>query len=413
MTSLLTRPPAPSARTEAAEPGRPLVRTAVLAGLAAASAGVAVMVVLALAGWFAADAGRYGTTLDAVRVGVDGWLLAHGAELRLEGTGVGVSPLALTGLFGWFAFRAGRWATRRAGLPGAQPDLGAVATLVGLLATAYAVTALSAAVLAVHPAAEAHLLGSLGGGFVVAVLGGGLGAATATGLAREWSGRVPLWGRLVLRGAAATLLLALTASALLVGGALLVDLHDGANVLARLRLEPTAAASYTLVGLAFVPNAVLLGVAYLLGPGLAVGAGTVVSPTAVALGPLPAFPLLAALPDSGDTPAWTPWLLGVPVLAGLAGVLLNRRAVPLPRIDVAAAAGLGAGIVAASAATLLVWAAGGAAGPGRMAEVGADVLAVLLAAVAAFGGGGLVGGALLGWLSRRAATAAEEESSAR
>jgi hypothetical protein len=45
--------------------------------------------------------------------------------------------------------------------------------------------------------------------------------------------------------------------------------------------------------------------------------------------------------------------------------------------------------------------AGGAVGPGRMADVGAVPLDVLAAAVVALGGGGLVGGVLGTWRTRR------------
>jgi hypothetical protein len=45
--------------------------------------------------------------------------------------------------------------------------------------------------------------------------------------------------------------------------------------------------------------------------------------------------------------------------------------------------------------------AGGAVGPGRMAEVGPAAGQVLVHAVVAFGGGGLVGGLLATWRQRR------------
>ena len=41
------------------------------------------------------------------------------------------------------------------------------------------------------------------------------------------------------------------------------------------------------------------GVYSVLGPGFTVGAGTLVTPQAAAVGALPMFPLLAALPDNG------------------------------------------------------------------------------------------------------------------
>ena len=64
-----------------------------------------------------------------------------------------------------------------------------------------------------------------------------------------------------------------------------------------------------------VPNAVAFTGSYLLGPGFAVGAQTLVSPAVVVLGPLPLFPLLAALPANAAPAAWTGLLLVLPARA--------------------------------------------------------------------------------------------------
>jgi hypothetical protein len=133
---------------------------------------------------------------------------------------------------------------------------------------------------------------------------------------------------------------------------------------------------------------------------VAVGTGTVVSTSAVAIGPLPAFPLVAALPDAGATPGWVSWLPVLPALLGLCGgALLVRRHRPA-RIEVAAAEGLLAGLLAACALAVLVGLAGGAVGPGRMSEVGAPLLDTWWAAVLALGPGCLVGAAGAAALAR-------------
>ena len=104
---------------------------------------------------------------------------------------------------------------------------------------------------------------------------------------------------------------------------------------------------YALATVAVAPNAVLFGSAYLLGPGFAVGTGTVVSPSVVALGPVPAFPLLAALPGSGPTPEWAMGVLAVPVVVGAVGAVLAQRAYRVPAYDSAALRGFGCGFGAA------------------------------------------------------------------
>ena len=402
MTDLMS----PAARRTSSGPGgrlagRPLVLTALAGGVVSSGAMLLVTAAVALAGWFAADAGRYGDTRDAMRVGADAWLLAHGAGLDLDAADVTLLPLGLTLACAYVAYRVGVWAAATSSAASAPEELRTVLTGAGVQATVYAVVALLTAVLTSHPLAETDLLRALVGGFVLSLAAGGLGVLVGSGQARPLVARMPAGVRSVLVGAVSTLLLMLASGSFLVFGALLSDFGTAATVLSRLHADGPGGLMYTVVGLLFVPNAAVLGGAYLLGPGFAVGAGTVVSPTAVILGPVPAFPLLAALPGDGPTPTWTTALMAVPVLMAAVAVVLTVRVVPVGRFDTGALRGLGSGLLAAPLFTLVVALAGGAAGPGRMAVVGADAWSTLLAAAVAFGGGGLVGGVVATWWSRR------------
>jgi hypothetical protein len=132
----------------------------------------------------------------------------------------------------------------------------------------------------------------------------------------------------------------------------------------------------TLAQIAFVPNLVLWAVSWLVGPGFAIGSGSSVSPLATNLGPIPAVPVLGALPTGESSFAFIGIL--VPVLAGfLAGALLHRQA-SAPGIPRILAIGVGMGLVAGSSLGLLTWAAAGSAGPGRLVDVGPDPLQVAL-----------------------------------
>lgn len=373
----------------------------VVAGLLGAGAGLLSAVAVALAGWFAADAGRYGDTRDAVRVGADAWLLAHGAGLRLDDATVTLLPLGLTLLVVWIVHRNARRAAVRSGLGAAAQDLRAVLAGAGVQAVVHALVALLVAVAAAHPRADSDLARALVGGLLLGLVGASAGWLSGSGQLRALLGGAPRWVSPVLRGAAGAVLLVVAGSAVLVAAALVLDFGTAATVLSRLHADGAGGFMYTLVGVAFVPNALLLAGAYLLGPGFAVGTGTVVSPSVVVLGPVPAFPLLAALPGDGSTPVWAPWLLGVPVVLTLVAVWLAVRTAPVGRVDLGALWGLVAGLLAAVALTALVTLAGGSAGPGRMSEVGTPALSTLLAAAVACGGGGLVGGALGAWSARR------------
>ena len=98
----------------------------------------------------------------------------------------------------------------------------------------------------------------------------------------------------------------------------------------------------------YVPNAVIWAISFTLGPGFAFGTGTVVAPAGSALGTLPAFPMLAALP-AGLHPAVPPALsaamLAMPYVAGAFGGLLVARLAPTPALEEAAVWGFGCGVL--------------------------------------------------------------------
>jgi hypothetical protein len=197
------------------------------------------------------------------------------------------------------------------------------------------------------------------------------------------------------------LLLLFAAAALLLTVALVMDLGAAANVLSRLHTDVAGGLLYTAFVAAVAPNAVLLSGSYLLGPGFAVGSGTLVSPGAVLLGPVPAFPLLAALPSTGTPPGWLTALAGAPVLAAVVAVVLVLRRYPAFSWESGALRGAGAGVVGGILTTLAIALAGGSVGPGRMADVGADLVDTLVSSTVGMGVGGLVAGVAATWWARR------------
>jgi hypothetical protein len=403
MTDLLTAVSqrlAPPRTRDGAPTRRPLWLAAAVAGVVTPLAVLLGCMALGLVGWFASEAGAHGDTRDAIRVGADAWLLGHGAHLELVGATITVVPLGLTVFCLYVAFRLGRWAVATS----APEDLRGIALAGVVLAGLYGVTALLTAVLASLRTAEIGPGRAFVGGLVVGLAGGGAGMLADGRLRRRVEGRVPATVRCVLAGALSAALLMVAAGAVLAVVALLADLGQAANVLARLHSDPAGGALYTLVVAGVAPNTALLGAAYLLGPGFAVGTGTIVSPALVVLGPVPAFPLLAALPPSGPGPAWATGLIAVPVLLGALAAALAVRRHPDPGYETGAGRGLAAGVLGGVLLAVAVHLAGGAVGPGRMADVGAPFLDTLLKATVALGGGGLVGGLLATWRLRRTPT---------
>ncbi len=380
--------------------GRPLTVSAALAALLAAGITLLLCMALAVVGWFLADAGAHGQTTDALRVGAGAWLVGHGAGLTVSGVPLGIVPLALTAVMAYVVHRCGRWAAATS-----QPveDDRTVATAATTFTGIYVVVAVITCVLAAQDSAGSSLGRTVIGALLVSGVVGTVGIASGAGRLRTWVEVVPGWLRSIGYGATAAFLLLVVAASVLVVGALAVGLNEAAAVMSGLRLGAGDHLMYVLATVAVAPNAVLLGAAYLLGPGFAIGTGTVVSPTVVALGPVPAFPLLAALPGDGPAPEWAVGALAVPVVVGAVGAALAQRAYRVTAYDSAALRGFGSGFVAAVLTTVAVALAGGPMGTGRMADIGAPLGEVFVAAVTAMSMGGLVAGVVTAWWQRRRA----------
>ena len=143
-------------------------------------------------------------------------------------------------------------------------------------------------------------------------------------------------------------------SAVVLAVSLVIDWDGAVNVMSQLHTSPGAAT--LLIGLCVLvtPNATLFSGSYLLGPGFAVGTHTIVTPTAVVLGPLPMFPLLAALPGRRARRRAGPSRCSpCPRCVAAFAVYRTLGRYPTPRWDEAALRGVGAGLICAVAFAVL------------------------------------------------------------
>ena len=402
MTSLQTRP-VPTVR-----PAAPLALVAFAGGVLAALAPLLVCLALGVVGWFLADAGSHGAPSDGLRVGATAWLMAHGSGVGVEGVRVDVVPLGLTLLAAWSTWRAGL----RVGdlVSGHGPDADGiedgerdwtVPIAVGLLTAGYAVVALVTAAFAATRESAPSSAAVLGWCLVLAVLVGGSAVSVGSGRAAIWAAGVPVTLVESLRTARLVLRAWLLVSLVALLGSFLLDLGTAANIASQLHAGAGDVVLVLLASALLLPNAATFAGAYLAGPGFTVGAGTLVSPSVVVLGPLPMFPMLAALPDSGDPPGWTAALVALPPLVAALAVARAQRSAPTLRWDEGALRGCVGGVVAAVAFALLAALAGGAVGPGRMRDVAPLAGDVLVQGLTTFGLGGLLGGlAMTAWQRR-------------
>ncbi|MEN8706408.1 MAG: DUF6350 family protein [Nocardioides marinisabuli] len=414
MTSLLpgssASRTAPRGSARAAAPRRwPLALVSVAGGAGAALGPLLACLALGVSGWFLTDAGAHGTPSDGLRVGALAWLMGHGSGVQVDGVAVTAVPLGITLVAAWALWRLGRRVGEAVSHHG--PDADAISdgerdwtvpvagaylalgyVVVGVLTHALAATAATA------PSAGGVVAWSLG----LCLLVGLPALAVGSGRAAIWSSYLP--PTLVAAAGMARRLLAtwLLLAALVLLAAFLVDVGTAANVMSQLHTGAGDVVVVSAVSLLLAPNAVGFAGSYLLGPGFTVGTGTLVAPSAVVLGPLPMFPLLAALPDNGTPPGWTTALVALPPVLAAVVVARALRRTPTLRLSEGALRGCVGGALAGLGFTMLATLAGGAVGPGRMRDVAPLAGEVMVHSIASFGLGGLVGGLLVTAWQRRA-----------
>jgi hypothetical protein len=344
-------------------------------------------------------AAQYGFAIDWVvfwRASADIWLLGHGVDMQVsldtalatsigmpEGTAFAlrIAPLGFALLTLLLATRAGR----RVGETRYR-NLGSAVSLL-----TFAVLSATVTLTALYPLARPSIAQGLtlptlvfGLGFVTGLLrtrraeGDDAGSSLRDWI-DDWSPSVRATLRTAVLGGVGAVGVVFAASAVvlavLIGAsyAQVISLYEG------LHAGPLGGLALTLGQLSFMPNLVIWVASWLIGPGFAIGVGSAVSPLGTTLGPLPAIPVLGALPTA-DLAFGFAGLL-VPVVAGfLVGALVYPRLARELDVDNSAlwilGAGVGSGVVAGALFGLLAWFSGGAAGPGRLEQVGPDPLSV-------------------------------------
>jgi hypothetical protein len=136
--------------------------------------------------------------------------------------------------------------------------------------------------------------------------------------------------------------------------------------------------------LAVLPNLIIFGASWLTGVGFSIGAGSLISPLGSQVGPLPAVPLLGALPVGRLEFGMV--AIVVVLLAAFIATLSIRRSADEIRFEFATAwsaaisLGLSIALVTSLQLGLLAVLASGGAGPGRLSQIGINPWALMLVA---------------------------------
>ncbi len=374
-----------------------------------------VLLAVGVIGWFVTDAGAHGAPRDGMRTGALVWLAGHGSGLTVMGARITIVPLGVTAIVVWSMWRLGH----RVGdaVSGHGPDADRISDgerdftvpiAISTFFAGYAVVAVVVATLAAGTTVDPSVPRVLAWTIVMTALVAAPAIAVGSGRAAIWAAFTPATVRAGAAVAGAVLRSLLVVSALVFVVALALSFDEAATMTSRLHTSPGEAGLYGFANAAFAPNAALFAGSWLLGPGFAVGGATLVSPSAVVLGPLPVVPLLAALPTVGTPAGWVGSLMALPPLVAAVFAYRALRGRPLTW-DRIALAGCGGGLAAGVGFAVLASISGGAAGPGRMRFIGPFVPDVLVHAMTACGIGALLGAAVVALQVWRGARAVVDE----
>jgi hypothetical protein len=321
-----------------------------------------------------------------------GYLAVAGIDQGAASFVISLAPLAFASFTAIFAARSG--------IRAARADAAATGPVAGTLV--FAAIAAVVGLTARNPIAAIHLWQGVllpAAVYAVGVAGGALVAgwehADPSGprILDRARARVDSWRHgwdraldVTARGAAIVICGLIGLGALAVAVAVVVR---GGNIISLFEaghVDLVGAIVVTLAQLAYLPTLVVWGMAFVAGPGFALGVGTTVSPAGTQLGVVPGIPVLGALPETTS-----PFLLVVVLLpiglGALAGWAARARLADgdAPASDPSAGYGLravisvGIALLSAAGAAVLALAASGSLGPVRLAETGPQPGPVALA----------------------------------
>jgi hypothetical protein len=326
----------------------------------------------------------------AAHAGLAGWLLGHGVPIGTSIGPLGLAPLLLTLLAGWRLNRAGLHVTRAIGARRSGSPRAAV-LVAGAIGVSYAILGALAALIVDGRGTDVSAGRAAFHFFLAGLAFSLIGSLRSTDALVVVARRIPPALRHGLRTGVMAALLILAAGAAFAGLSVAVGGGQAADMISKYQTGVAGQAGITLVSLAYGANGVIWSAAYLLGPGFLLGSDSAVRIIEVTVGPLPAVPLLAGLPN-GPMGASGAALLAVPVLAAMAaGWLLTRRLVNLhhvvdghlvhgrtpgdpapvePSWSLVLGAAALSGPVAGLLLGVLSWMSGGPLGDGQLAEIG-------------------------------------------
>lgn len=327
------------------------------------------------------------STTGVLTAAAPGWLVAHHVPLRFDGGQLGLLPLLPTALVMLLVYRAAASAADRLGLFEPLQARSVVFSIAGAHAV---VGGMIAFLMGDDGPVRATPAVAFFGCAAVSGVAAVAGVAQRCGLVEVVFERIDPVARRGLRAGALALFALAAAGALVLGSGLVFSWSTTAVLFDQSGGTIGTGLGIWLLCLAYLPNAVVGALSYVVGAGFSIGS-VVVGPLEFTGGPVPAVPLLAALPE--EQLGYLPLVL---VLPGVVGVLVGlslRDAAETPRSRVRSV--LVAAVTAGVGTLVLAAIAGGALGGGvfNPVTIPAGLLAVLTF------GWITVPGAIVAWLA--------------
>ncbi len=266
-----------------------------------------------------------GSWLDPLRTAGVLWLAGHGVALEVGSAAYSLLPWGLCAIWLALLIHAGKWAARAARVDTLRDG----GILIGSAGFLYAVIATVVSVLSATSEIRTVPVRAFGFTLVIALIGLTYGVVRGAGLVPAIRALVPkpVWTALLGATTAVTALIGF--GALVAAVALVIGFSSALDIAKFLDAGVLGGLALLLLGIGYLPVAIMWSISYLVGAGITIGPGVLLSPFIAVSTPtqLPPFPLLAALPQHAGPISWALPLLAV-AAGAVAGLVIARRGEP-------------------------------------------------------------------------------------
>jgi hypothetical protein len=295
----------------------PLI-SATIAATAAVVIGYVITLGFVMAVWLVAANGTE-STFTVMRAAGIAWQVLHLTPVVIGNVTIGVLPWGFLAIPIFIVWKATQWA-----LKSAQPkNAGDFIRVAVSLSAIYAVLAVGLSLISNTPDLKTSVISSAVHAFVLVLV---VTLVCINTYAPSRTILIEALPKIIVDGIRPALIafgLLLTFGSLLTSISLALHWMEIRAVTSLMAPGAIDGFFMTLLGIGYMPTVSVWALSYVLGPGIAIGSGGIVTSQLASPGALPAFPLLSILPS--ETPPYAAFLIVIPMLIGVAIYFLIPR----------------------------------------------------------------------------------------